>query len=86
MRTNGKCNNSHYPSTSLEVFCFPSEPNIPEGPEYAKYQHYINVQGEVLPTQCGTTTAVATSKESGKTDHSEKERTYNIRKQQTQFY
>ena len=26
-----------------------------------KYQHYIDVQGEVLQTLCGTTTAVATS-------------------------
>ena len=36
MRTNGKCNNSHAPSTDLAILCFPSEPNIPEGPEYAK--------------------------------------------------
>ena len=27
-----------------------------------KYQHYINVRGEVLPTPRGTTTAVATYK------------------------
>ena len=27
---NGKCNTDHAQS----VFCFPSEPNIPEGPEY----------------------------------------------------
>ena len=26
-----------------------------------KKQHYIDVRGEVLPTPCGTTTAVATS-------------------------
>ena len=26
-----------------------------------KYQHYIDVRGEVLPTPCGTTTDVATS-------------------------
>ena len=32
------------------VFGFPSEPNIPEGPEYEKYQHCIDAQGEVLPT------------------------------------
>ena len=32
MRTNGKCNNSHAPSIEV-VFCFLSEPNIPEGPE-----------------------------------------------------
>ena len=40
----------------------PSEPNISEGPEYEKYQHYIDVRGEVLPTPRGTTTAVATFK------------------------
>ena len=34
MRTNGKCINSHAPKDRLKaVFCFPSEPNIPEGPE-----------------------------------------------------
>ena len=27
-----------------------------------KYQHYMDVQGEVLPTQRDTTTAIATSK------------------------
>ena len=36
------------PSTGL--ICFSSEPNIPEGPEYGKYQHYIDVRGEALPT------------------------------------
>ena len=47
-----------------------------------RYQHYIDVRGEVLhvPTPRGTTTAVATSKLSGKMDPSEIERTYNIRK------
>ena len=29
---------------------FPSEPNIPERPDYEKYQHYIDARGEVLPT------------------------------------
>ena len=28
---------------ALAVFCFPFEPNIPEGPEYEKYQHYKKV-------------------------------------------
>ena len=46
----------------LVVFCFPSETNIPEGPEYEKYQHYINVRGEFLQTPFGTITVVATSK------------------------
>ena len=36
-----------------------------------KYQHYIDVRGEVLPTPGGTTTAVATSSNLGKTDPSE---------------
>ena len=31
-----------------------------------KYQHYIDVHGEVLPTPCSTTTAATTSKQSGK--------------------
>ena len=52
-----------------------------------KYQHYIDVRGEVLPTPRGITTAVVTSKNSEKkTDPSEIERTYFIRKQQTRFY
>ena len=29
-----------------------------EGPEYEKYQHYIDVRGEVLPTPRGTTAPV----------------------------
>ena len=29
------------------VFCSPSEPNIPEGPEYEKYQHYIDAWGYI---------------------------------------
>ena len=33
-----------------------------------KYQHYIDVRGEVLPTLGGTTTAVATSSNLGKKD------------------
>ena len=47
------------PSTSLSGFLLPQNPNIPgisgsslfaKGTEYEKYQHYINVRGEVLPT------------------------------------
>ena len=41
---------------------YPSEPYVPEGPEYEKYQHYLDVLGEILPTPRGTMTAVATSK------------------------
>ena len=54
------------PSTSLSdntLFWFASEPNIPEGPENEKYQHYINAQGaEVLPTPHRKKTAVLLSK------------------------
>ena len=35
MRTNGRCNSSHAPSTSLSSILL-SEPNTPEGPEYIK--------------------------------------------------
>ena len=31
---------------ALAVFCFPSEFNIPEGPEYEKYQHFIDAWGD----------------------------------------
>ena len=30
------------PSTSLAVFCFPPEPNIPEDQNMKKYQQYIH--------------------------------------------
>ena len=34
------------PAPYEAVFCFPLEPNIPEGPEYEKiYQHYIDARG-----------------------------------------
>ena len=48
----------------LAVFCFLSELNVPEGrsdQNIKKYQHYINVRGEVLPTTRGTKTAVVIS-------------------------
>ena len=38
-------------ASALAVFCFPSEPNIPKGPEYIKNQRYIDARGEVLPAQ-----------------------------------
>ena len=45
------------------LFYFPSEHKIPERPEYGKKnQHYIDVQGEVLPTPRSTTTAATSSK------------------------
>ena len=43
-----------------------------------KYQHYIDVRGEVLPTPRGANNLE-------KTVSSEIQRTYNIRKQQTRF-
>ena len=43
------------------AFCFPSEPNIPKGPEYEICKHYIDVRREVLLTSHGTTTAIAAS-------------------------
>ena len=41
------------------MFCFQPESNIPEGQDYEKYQHYTDEQGEVLPTQHSTKTAIA---------------------------
>ena len=60
MRTNRKCNNLTPPAPAQAVFHFPSKPYFPHKSEYEKYQHYIEVRGEVLPTPCGTTTAVVT--------------------------
>ena len=53
MRTNGKCNNSHYLALVLAVFCFLSEPNIPEGPEYENFKNINTIlmfRGVVSPT------------------------------------
>ena len=58
MRTNGKWNNFR----AQAEFFFQSEPNTPEGPEYEKYPHYIDVRGDVLPHPYGTTAAVAIAK------------------------
>ena len=46
---------------NIAVFCFPSEPNFPEGPEYEKYQHFFDIRGEVSSTPRSKMTAVATS-------------------------
>ena len=55
-------------------------PLAPEGPEYEKNINTISMYGEKFyQLHTDTTTAVATSKQSGKTDPSELERTYNIR-------
>ena len=86
MRTNGKCNNSHAPSTGLRGILLTVRPKIPKGPEYEnKYLHYIDVLGEVLSTPRGTTTGKPLNNLE-KTDPSEIERAYKIRKQQTRFY
>ena len=51
------------PSTGLSGIVLP----VTEGPEYEKkYQHYIDVRGEVLPIPRGTTTVVATCLGDGK--------------------
>ena len=45
------------------VFCFLSEPNIPEDQNMKKYEHYILMHGEKLyQLHTETTTAVVTSK------------------------
>ena len=49
------------PSTGLSGILLSARKHVPEGPEYEKIQHYINVRREVLPTPHSTTTAVATS-------------------------
>ena len=41
------------------MFCFQPESNIPEAPDKEKHQHYTDEQGEVLPTQYSTKTAIA---------------------------
>ena len=39
------------------VFCFPSEHNTLKDQHMKKNQYFIDAQGEVLPTQRGTTKA-----------------------------
>ena len=64
MRINGKCNNSHAPSTGLsDILLSASESNVHEGPEYKESINTISMHGEkfyLLHTE--TTTAVETSK------------------------
>ena len=61
MRTKGKCNNSHAPSTGLSGILLSSEPYIPEGPEYEKNINTISMHGEKFyQLHTETTTAVAT--------------------------
>ena len=86
MRTYGKCNNSHAPSTGLRNILLTVRPKIPKAPEYEnKYLHYIDVLGEVLSTPRDTTTGKPLNNLE-KTDPSEIEGAYKIRKQQTRFY
>ena len=50
-------------STGLSGIGLPSEPNIPEGPEYEKNINTISMHGEKFyQLHTETTTAVATSK------------------------
>ena len=44
------------------LFCCLLEANIPEGPEYKKYQHYTDAQGEVQPTPHRNNNSYAASK------------------------
>ena len=72
------------PSTG---FCFPSEPNIAEGPEHDKKATLFRCTGRGFTNSVTETkTAVAISKLSGKTDPSEIQQTSYIRKQQACFY
>ena len=57
MRTNGKCNDSHLHQHWLKRISA-----FLKNQEMKKYQHNIDVWGEVLPTPRSTMTAVATSK------------------------
>ena len=43
-----------HPSTALAVFCFPSEPNIPEGPEYEKISTLYQCTGRSLTNSIHT--------------------------------
>ena len=44
------------------VFCFPSDPNIPEGPEYEKNINTIMHGEKFYQPHTETTTAITTSK------------------------
>ena len=52
MRTNGWCNNFHAPKHRLKRYsAFGQNPIFLKDQNMKKYQHYIDVRGEVLPTQ-----------------------------------
>ena len=66
--TNGKLTNSksnwnvqQLPSIRLSSILRSVRSNIHKGPDMKKYQHYIDVRGEELPTPHSTMTVVATS-------------------------
>ena len=65
-------------STGSSAFCFPSEHKIPEGPEYEKYQHYIDARGEVLPTPHRNITAVVASNNFEKKNESFRKKVFHI--------
>ena len=44
MRSSEKCNNSHAPNTGFSNILLSIKLNIPEGPEYEKYQLYLDAQ------------------------------------------
>ena len=67
MTTNGKCKNDHPPPPPQHRLlkrysAYRQNPIFLKDQNMKKYQNYINVWGEILPTPRGTTTAVATSK------------------------
>ena len=62
MRTNGMRINPYVHSQAQLLFYIPSEHDIPERPKFGeKYQHYIDVHRQVLPTPRSTTTAATAS-------------------------
>ena len=51
MRNNGKCNNSHALKHRLKQYsAFRQNPIFLKDQNMKKYQHYIYIRGEVLPT------------------------------------
>ena len=63
MGTNEKCNNSHAPYHRLMLYSvLPQNSIFLKDQNTKKYEHYIDVRGEILLTQRGTATAGVTSK------------------------
>ena len=65
MITNGKCNNSHAPSTGLSGMQLPSEPNIPEKKKTDLIWKNINAismhREQIYQLHIETTTAIEIS-------------------------